>query len=42
MAGGMAAARAIAAARRGEPEVVSLQQIHEGAQVRAGAGQARA
>jgi carbamoyl-phosphate synthase large subunit len=28
MAGGMAAARAIAAARRGEPEVVSLQQIH--------------
>jgi carbamoyl-phosphate synthase large subunit len=28
MAGGMAAARAIAAARRGEPEVVSLQEIH--------------
>jgi carbamoyl-phosphate synthase large subunit len=27
-AGGMAAARAIAAARRGEPEVVSLQEIH--------------
>jgi carbamoyl-phosphate synthase large subunit len=31
MAGGMAAARAIAAARRGEPEVVSLQEIHAGA-----------
>jgi carbamoyl-phosphate synthase large subunit len=28
MAGGMAAARAIAAARRGEPEVVSLQELH--------------
>jgi carbamoyl-phosphate synthase large subunit len=28
MAGGMAAARAIAAARRGEPEVLSLQEIH--------------
>ena len=28
MAGGMAAARAIAAARRGEPEVVALQEIH--------------
>jgi carbamoyl-phosphate synthase large subunit len=28
MAGGMAAARAIAAARKGEPEVVSLQEIH--------------
>ncbi|MBV9681167.1 MAG: hypothetical protein JO046_05215, partial [Solirubrobacterales bacterium] len=28
MAGGMAAARAIAAARRGEPDVVSLQEIH--------------
>ena len=28
MAGGMAAARAIAAARRGEPEVRSLQEIH--------------
>jgi carbamoyl-phosphate synthase large subunit len=28
MAGGIAAARAIAAARRGEPEVVSLQEIH--------------
>jgi carbamoyl-phosphate synthase large subunit len=28
MAGGMAAARAIAVARRGEPEVVSLQEIH--------------
>ncbi len=37
MAGGMAAARAIAAARRGEPEVVSLQQIHDGAAVHAGA-----
>jgi carbamoyl-phosphate synthase large subunit len=30
MAGGMAAARAIAAARRGAPEVVSLQEIHAG------------
>ena len=29
MAGGMAAARAIAAARRGEPEVLSLQEIHQ-------------
>ncbi len=28
IAGGMAAARAIAAARRGEPEVISLQEIH--------------
>jgi carbamoyl-phosphate synthase large subunit len=28
MAGGMAAARAIASARRGAPEVVSLQEIH--------------
>ncbi len=28
MAGGMAAARAIASGRRGEPEVVSLQEIH--------------
>ena len=28
MAGGMAAARAIAAARRGEPAVVSLQELH--------------
>jgi carbamoyl-phosphate synthase large subunit len=28
MAGGMAAVRAIAAARRGEPEVLSLQEIH--------------
>jgi carbamoyl-phosphate synthase large subunit len=28
MAGGMAAARAIAAARRGEPEVLALQEIH--------------
>jgi carbamoyl-phosphate synthase large subunit len=31
MAGGMAAARAIAAARRGEPEVLSLQEIHPAA-----------
>jgi carbamoyl-phosphate synthase large subunit len=31
MTGGMAAARAIAAARRGEPEVLSLQEIHAGA-----------
>jgi carbamoyl-phosphate synthase large subunit len=30
MAGGMAAARAIAAARKGEPGVVSLQEIHTG------------
>jgi carbamoyl-phosphate synthase large subunit len=28
MAGGVAAARAIAAAHRGEPEVLSLQEIH--------------
>jgi hypothetical protein len=35
MAGGMAAARAIAAARRGEPAVVALQHIHAGARVRA-------
>jgi carbamoyl-phosphate synthase large subunit len=28
MAGGMAAARAIAAARRGDPDVVSLQELH--------------
>jgi carbamoyl-phosphate synthase large subunit len=28
MAGGMAAARAIGAARKGEPEVISLQEIH--------------
>jgi len=28
MAGGIAAARAIAAARRGEPEVLSLQEVH--------------
>ena len=32
MAGGMAAARAIAAARRGEPDVVSLQELHAGSQ----------
>ncbi len=31
MAGGMAAARAISAARRGEPEVLSLQEIHSAA-----------
>jgi carbamoyl-phosphate synthase large subunit len=31
MAGGVAAARAIAAARRGEPEVISLQELHSGA-----------
>jgi carbamoyl-phosphate synthase large subunit len=31
MAGGMAAARAISAARRGAPEVLSLQEIHAGA-----------
>jgi carbamoyl-phosphate synthase large subunit len=37
MAGGMAAARAIAAARRGEPEVVSLQQVHAGAGAHPGA-----
>ncbi len=29
MAGGMAAARAISAGRRGEPDVVSLQEIHD-------------
>jgi carbamoyl-phosphate synthase large subunit len=34
MAGGMAAARAIAAARRGEAEVLSLQEIHGMRQVR--------
>ncbi len=33
MAGGMAAARAIAAARRGEPEVVSLQELHRDGQM---------
>jgi carbamoyl-phosphate synthase large subunit len=33
MAGGIAAARAIAAARRGEPEVVSLQEIHRDGRV---------
>ncbi|HEX8976345.1 MAG TPA: carbamoyl-phosphate synthase large subunit [Solirubrobacteraceae bacterium] len=33
MSGGMAAARAIAAARRGEPEVVSLQELHRHAGV---------
>jgi carbamoyl-phosphate synthase large subunit len=37
MAGGMAAARAIAAAHRGEPEVFSLQEIH-GQRLRAGSG----
>ncbi|HKO29482.1 MAG TPA: carbamoyl-phosphate synthase large subunit [Solirubrobacteraceae bacterium] len=35
MAGGMAAARAIAAARRGEAEVLSLQEIHGMRQARA-------
>ena len=40
MTGGMAAARAIAAARRGEPEVLSLQEIHAGTSgVRSGAGE---
>jgi hypothetical protein len=33
MAGGMAAARAIAAARRGEAEVISLQELHRPAGV---------
>jgi hypothetical protein len=28
MAGGMAAARAISAARRGEPEVLALQELY--------------
>jgi hypothetical protein len=28
MAGGLAAARAIISAQRGEPEVVSLQELH--------------
>jgi carbamoyl-phosphate synthase large subunit len=37
MAGGMAAARAIAAARRGEPEVLSLQEIHANAAARTAA-----
>jgi hypothetical protein len=32
MAGGVAAARAIAARRGGEPEVLSLQEIHAHAQ----------
>ena len=31
LAGGVAAARAIAAARRGQPEVLSLQEIHAAA-----------
>jgi carbamoyl-phosphate synthase large subunit len=38
MAGGMAAARAIASARRGEPEVRSLQEIHAHAREVASAG----
>jgi carbamoyl-phosphate synthase large subunit len=38
MAGGMAAARAIASARRGEPEVRSLQEIHAQASEVASAG----
>ncbi|MGO9819564.1 MAG: carbamoyl-phosphate synthase large subunit [Solirubrobacteraceae bacterium] len=33
MTGGMAAARAIAAARRGEPEVISLQELHRDGRV---------
>ena len=33
MSGGMAAARGIAAARRGEPEVISLQEIHASSSV---------
>ncbi len=37
MAGGMAAARAIASAHRGEPDVFSLQEIH-GQRLRAGSG----
>ena len=42
MAGGMAAARAIAAARRGEPEVLSLQEIHaHGRRVSAGSRELR-
>jgi carbamoyl-phosphate synthase large subunit len=41
MTGGMAAARAIAAGRRGEPEVLSLQEIHAGTSgVHSGAGEA--
>ena len=36
MSGGMAAARAIIAARRGEPEVVSLQELHGSPPGRAG------
>jgi carbamoyl-phosphate synthase large subunit len=38
MAGGMAAARAIAAARRGEPEVISLQEINGSPGVKAHSG----
>ncbi|HEY1567258.1 MAG TPA: carbamoyl-phosphate synthase large subunit, partial [Solirubrobacteraceae bacterium] len=34
MAGGLAAARAIIAAQRGEPEVVSLQELHRGGPTR--------
>jgi carbamoyl-phosphate synthase large subunit len=40
MAGGFAAARAISAARRGEPEVVSLQEIHSGRAGATGGGRA--
>ncbi len=36
MTGGMAAARAISAARRGAPEVLSLQEIHAAARVASG------
>ena len=39
LSGGLAAARAIAAARRGEPGVLSLQEVHRPAQAApAGAG----
>ncbi|MEA2324339.1 MAG: hypothetical protein QOD81_4189, partial [Solirubrobacteraceae bacterium] len=38
LSGGLAAARAIAAARQGEPEVLSLQELHGG---RARTGAAR-
>jgi carbamoyl-phosphate synthase large subunit len=40
--GGIAAARAIAAARRGDPEVLSLQEIHAHAREHSSAGDARA
>ncbi|HWE14557.1 MAG TPA: carbamoyl-phosphate synthase large subunit [Solirubrobacteraceae bacterium] len=38
MSGGLAAARAIIAARRGEPEVVSLQELHRPRRVSAASG----